>query len=103
MSIESKLLQKLKEQESAIKEKIKKAKKAESKKQAAIHQKKCAIIGIAILAEMEENQGLKSTLNPIIEKRVTTTGERKIIGLEPLPKANKENSTDIANLNAINK
>ncbi len=92
MTTESKLLAKLKKQEQELKEKIKQAEKSEKKKQAAIYAKKCAIIGAAILDEMEEDENLKSTLQSIIEKRVIAVNERKILRLDPLTK--KENIKD---------
>ena len=94
MTVESKLLIKLKEQEQALKEKIKEAQKAEKKKQAAAHAKKCAIVGAAILEEMENNQSLKSTLEPIINRLTIASSDRKVLGLEPLPKKEKTKEED---------
>lgn len=94
MTVESKLLIKLKEQEQALKEKIKEAQKAEKKKQAVAYAKKCAIVGAAILEEMETNQSLKATLEPIINRLTIASSDRKVLGLEPLPKKEKTKEED---------
>lgn len=94
MTVESNLIKKLKEQEAAIKDKIREAQKAESKKQAAAFSKKCAVVGAAILEEMESNQSLKATLQPIINRLTIAASDRKVLGLEPLPKKEKTKEED---------
>lgn len=94
MTVESKLLTKLKEQEQALREKIKEVQKAEKKKQAAAYAKKCAIVGAALLEEMETNQSLKATLKPIINRLTIASSDRKVLGLEPLPKKEKTKEED---------
>lgn len=90
MASDNKLLDKLLERQAKLAEEIKKAKAAQAKKEAATHADKCRALGAAILAEMESNEQLKLTINPIIEKHTKLSRDRKLLGLKPLPKPQKE-------------
>lgn len=90
------LIEKLKQQEAEIKAKIKEAQKAQAKKDAEIYTKKCTVVGAAVLAEMENNPALKASLDPIIDKQTLASKDRRLLGLEPLPKpANEDNKTKV--------
>jgi hypothetical protein len=78
------MLDKLLEQEAALKHKIKDARKQEEKKKAQIQVKKAKIIGVAVLAEIETNQLFKQSLQPIIDRHIKNTKDRKMLGLPPL-------------------
>ncbi len=100
MTSEKKLLDKLIERQEKLAKEIKQAKAAQAKKEAAIYADKCRIVGAAILAELENNENLRLSLNPIIDKRTTTAKDRKLLGLNPLPK--KEKKTDNENKASAN-
>ncbi len=84
MSDDNTLLKKLLEQEAALKLKIKEARRQDEKKKAQIRNNKAKIIGMAILAEIETNEALKQSLQPVINKQVTNEKDRKFLGLPPL-------------------
>jgi len=80
MSTETKL-EKLEKQQASIKEQIKEARQAETKREAALYAKRCEIVGAAVLAELNENKELATTLNPIINARTKSPKARRILGL----------------------
>lgn len=84
MDDDNALLKKLLEQEAALKQKIREARRQDEKKKAQIRNNKAKIIGMAIIAEMETNQALKQSLQPVINKQVTNEKDRKFLGLHPL-------------------
>ena len=90
MTTDNKLLDKLMERQVKLAKEIKQAKAAQAKKDAALYADKCRAVGAAILSELDNNNGLKLTINPIIDKRTTATKDRKILGLAPLVKLKKE-------------
>ncbi|NOR70835.1 MAG: hypothetical protein GQ532_14275 [Methylomarinum sp.] len=90
MTTENKLLNKLIERQDKLAKEIKQAKAAQAKKEAAIYADKCRIVGAAILAELQNNENLGLSLNPIINERTTAAKDRKLLGLAPLPKKDKK-------------
>jgi hypothetical protein len=84
MSDNNTMLKRLLEQETALKQKIKEAKKQDEKRKAHIQTNKAKIIGMAILAEIETNQPLKQSLQPFIDRHIKNTKDRKMLGLPPL-------------------
>ena len=78
------MLKKLLEQEAALKQKIKEARKQEEKRKAQLRANKAKIIGQAILAEIETNQVFNQSLQPIINRHIKNSKDRKMLGLPPL-------------------
>lgn len=79
-------LDKLEAERKALDAKIKAARRAEKRAQAETEKQRFAIIGAAIARELAENKGLLAQLQPVIERRVTKASERRLLGLEPLPR-----------------
>lgn len=94
MSNDNTLLKRLLEQQAALNEKIKQARKQEEKRKAQLRANKAKIIGLAILAEIETNQVLNQSLQPIINRHIKNSKDRKMLGLPPL-----ETSTATAPVN----
>ena len=80
MSTEMKL-EKLKEQKASINKQIKEAEKSKAKREADLYAKRCEIVGAAVLAELNDNQELGQTINPIINARTKSPKARRILGL----------------------
>ena len=84
MSNDNTLLKRLLEQQAALNEKIKQARKQEEKRKAQLRANKAKIIGLAILAEIETNQLFNQSLQPIINRHIRNSKDRKMLGLPPL-------------------
>ena len=80
------LVDRLKQRQAEIKEKIRKAQKQEARKNAAIEAKKAKIYGAAFMAAIKDNPDLSEKLHPIIDRYTTNNNERKLLGLAPLEK-----------------
>ncbi len=94
MTTENKVLDKLIERQEKLAKEIKQAKAEQAKKKAVIYADKCRVVGAAILAELENNENLRVSFNPIIDKRTTTAKDRKLLGLDPLPKKEKKTANE---------
>ena len=79
-------LEKLREKEAALKAEIKDAQKAATAEKREIDKQRAAIIGIALAAEMQENQELAKQLEPTVLRRVTKVRDRNLLGLPALTK-----------------
>ena len=84
MSNDNTMLKRLLEQQAALNEKIKQARKQEEKRKAQLRANKAKIIGLAILAEIETNQVFNQSLQPIINRHIKNSKDRKMLGLTPL-------------------
>jgi len=91
------LIDRLKQQETALKEKIRNAQKQQARKIQAIEVKKARIYGAAFMSALKDNPALKDQLNPIIDRYTTNNNERKLLGLEPLEKAAPTGNENINN------
>ncbi len=87
-------LQKLEKQQASIKDQIKKARQEEAKREATLYAKRCEIVGAAVLAELNDNHTLGSTLNPIIDTRTKSPKDRKTLGLSPAKKNETANAVN---------
>lgn len=74
-------LDKLLEQEKALQEAIREAKKREAADMAERDAERCRIIGAAVVAEMKDNPAFAATLEPVIAQRVTKAKDRLALGL----------------------
>ncbi len=79
-------LEKLREKEAALKAEIKDAQKAATAEKREIDKQRAAIIGIALAAEMQENQELAKQLESTVLRRVTKVRDRNLLGLPALAK-----------------
>lgn len=84
MSDNNAMLKKLLEQEVALKKKIREARKQEEKRKAQIQANKAKIIGMAVLAEIETDQTFSQSLQPVIDRHIRNSKDRKMLGLPPL-------------------
>ena len=91
------LVDRLKQKQAEIKEKIRKAQKQEAQKNAAIEAKKAKIYGTAFMSAIKDNPNLSEKLHPIIDRYTVNNNERKLLGLPPLEKAPTEENKSIDN------
>lgn len=82
-------LTRLLEQERELQEAIKEAKKEQAKNEAALHRKRCGVIGLAVAAEMEENASFAADVEALLLRRVSSARDRKLLNLPPLKKEEK--------------
>jgi len=85
----SDLLTKLQEREAKLKAQIKTAKAAQAKKEAANDNRRAAIAWPAVMAAMKEKPELAALVNDALHTNVTNPKERKLLGLQVLPKEEK--------------
>ena len=87
MTDNNSLIQKLEERQEKLRKQIKDAKAKAARKAAALYERKCRIVGAALLAEMDNNPALAEQLRPLIDARTTKPSERKMMGLSVPNKA----------------
>jgi len=73
-------------EKTTINEKIKAARQAETKREAALYAKRCEIVGAAILAEVTDNKEFGALIDPIVNARTTKPKDRLTFGLPPVKK-----------------
>ncbi|GJL71993.1 MAG: hypothetical protein NMNS01_11920 [Nitrosomonas sp.] len=84
MSNDNIMLKRLLEQEAALKQKIKDARKQEEKRKTQLQLKKAKLIGLAVLAEIKVNQVFNQSLQPVLERHIKNAQDRKMLGLPSL-------------------
>jgi len=77
-------LQKLLDEQADFQKRLKAAKQEIAKRESQLHKQRALVVGLAVLSELEENRQLGATLTPVIESRVTSAKDRKLLGLKPL-------------------
>lgn len=94
-------LQKLLDEQSDFQKRLKAAKQDIVKRENLLHKQRALVVGLAVLSELEDNRQLGATLTPVIEARVTSPKERKLLGLKPITKSKiaKKNEPAIAGKN----
>ena len=80
------ILQQLEKQKEELNKKLQEAKKKITKRETELKNKRALILGKAILAEIEKENGFLQTIMPVIDKHVTTQKDKKMLGLENLVK-----------------
>lgn len=78
-------LDKLEAERKALDAKIRAARTAQKRAHANTEKRRFAIIGTAIAQELAENEDLLAQLQPVIERRVTKTVDRRLLGLPAKP------------------
>lgn len=78
-------LDKLEAERKALDAKIRAARTVQKRAQANAEKRRFAIIGTAIAQELAENEDLLAQLQPVIERRVTKTADRRLLGLPAKP------------------
>lgn len=84
------MLDKLKARQDKLNAQIKTAKLSEQKRIDKTHAEKCRAIGFAILADSEANPAILANILPLLDKHTKKPKTRKMLGLEPLKKAEKK-------------
>ena len=83
---ENKALQKLLTQQAKIKEKIKQEQKKQEQKKKGNYDRKCQLIGSAILEEIKTNTELSGQVQTILGIHIKTKNDRQLLGLPELQK-----------------
>lgn len=90
-------LQKLLDEQADFQKRLKAAKQDIAKRENQLHKQRALIVGLAVVAELEENKQLGATLTPVIESRVTVAKDRKLLGLKPITQTKPAKKIEPAN------